>query len=629
MVYNLKKMFGKKFATFFLILSIFSTAFYSPVFTPRAQAFLGFGDLTIDIKQLVRGIADGYAMTLAQQMVDDIVRSTVDWANSGFEGNPAFVTNPQQYFTDIADGIAGEFIAGSDLNFLCSPFQTQVRLALQQSYTQPRQYQCTFSESVGNIQAFYDDFNQGGWDAWYEVTQNNANNPYGAYLEAELDLNSRIAESVNLKKEQLDWSSGFLSYEKCLGTEVLNNQTGQTECIGAMETVTPGVTIKGQLDKVLPSGLEKLVRVEHIEQLISSFASGLLNRYVFGSRGLFARGAGANNNQTIVDSRTGKLDLDGDGVPEGQDADQDGTLTSPNDTCYHGGRAPNCVPSSTVTNSPYFTPVCQAVDRAVLTLKEFDIFINKYSDQIKGNGVDFKNPADSDIWGSRASEVNSAVDEVLSGIQSYRHTYFDSMEIGTNRFSVYIGKVLQSLLGDGRDLDLAIKGNGGGGIDKLKDYVKDNLSYFEDIKGNFGACGNPNIFEVRETNPPEVPVLTTQELEVSGICATPEEVADFLFRNPGDESRLRSGFPCSGSGSGSNDGSTLSCAPSSQAVAVGELASFSVSGGDGNYTWAQNDGTPPTGSGSNWSTMWFEAFEKVVVVTDGNGSTSQCQVYIQ
>lgn len=331
-------MLAKKIAAFVLTLSIVSSVAYMPVFAPRTQAIFGIGDIVIDIKALAERIVDGIAMALAQQLIDKMVQSTVQWAQSGFEGNPAYATNPEQFFTNIADGVAGEFIAGSDLDYLCSPFQTQIRLALQKQYVDDgTQFQCTLTEVISNIDAFYGDFSQGGWDAWFSMTQNNTNNPYGAFLDAQVELDARIAESLNLQKEQLDWNQGFLSWSDCEATNPpmwqnnasftfddvptqggdLPSQTlnqgilpsrslnplhvpgvAEGECIKRGPTKTPGSTIKSQLDQILPSGLNKLITAQHVDQLVTSFATGLLNRYVFGSQGLFSGGSNNNIDQT-------------------------------------------------------------------------------------------------------------------------------------------------------------------------------------------------------------------------------------------------------------------------------------------------------------------------------------------
>lgn len=303
-------MLGKRIITFFLVLTLVSTTFYLPTFTPPAHAFLF--DFTIDIKALAREVADGIAMRYAQKLIDQSVKSTVDWAQNGFDGNPAYAVDPQRFFLSAADQVAGSFIgdASSSLSFLCSPFRTQIRIALRNSYLNGGpQYSCTISGIANNIQAYYNNFDQGGWDTWYTVTQTSGGNPYDAYLAAQADLDSRITNSIGLKKQELDWNSGFLSYKKCLQyggdpnqtnfdteEEAFANEEATHTCIEET-TVTPGATIKNQLDKVLPVGMEKLITVNHVEQLINAFANGLLKRYVFGKEGLFHK---ANYNASTI-----------------------------------------------------------------------------------------------------------------------------------------------------------------------------------------------------------------------------------------------------------------------------------------------------------------------------------------
>ena len=339
-------MLKRKFLAFLLIFSLITPFFYLPQQAKRSEAFLGFGDLVIDVKALAERIVDGIAMTTAQIVVDRMVQATVQWAQTGFEGNPAYVVDPTQYFTDIADGVAGQFIEGSDLAFLCSPFQANIRISLAQQYYESSPFQCTMTEVVGNIDTFLDDFSQGGWDAWFAMTQNPTNNPYGAYLEAKIELDSRIASAVGLQREQLNWNQGFMSWSRCieinppptnddgssgtLPSKNIRHVPGKAvgECIQRGPVETPGATIKSQLDKILPSGLDKLIGVEHVEQLINAFASGLLQRFVFGPKGIFAR-----DNPVGASTGSSASDIDGDGTPDGIDTDNNGTL----DVCYFGG----------------------------------------------------------------------------------------------------------------------------------------------------------------------------------------------------------------------------------------------------------------------------------------------------
>ncbi|MDB5266764.1 MAG: hypothetical protein JWN89_579 [Parcubacteria group bacterium] len=323
-----KNSFAKRSIVFLLLISIVSSTVYLPIFARKADALFGVGDfgITIDVKALLREIADGAAMILAQKMIDDIVKSTVTWANNGFNGNPAYITDPKRFITNIADQTAGSFIQGTDLGFMCSPFRDTIRLSLALEYYQPpeTQFQCSLTGIKGNIDAFYNDFSAGGWDAWFSMTQTPTNNPYGAYLAAKTELDSRIASAVGQAESESAANQGFLNLKDCAATNPSQDvidayETGDFQkytspaiqqaardigngkipydptkpagaCIKDGPIKTAGTTIKAQLDNVLPSGLQKLVTLNHVEQLVGAFASGLLKRYVFGNKGTFSAG---------------------------------------------------------------------------------------------------------------------------------------------------------------------------------------------------------------------------------------------------------------------------------------------------------------------------------------------------
>lgn len=238
---------------------------------------------------------DSLTIAIAKKFIERMVDSTVTWINSGRDGNPSFVTDPKQYFTDIADGVAGEFILGSDLNFLCSPFQANIRLSLTQQFHTPNPFQCTLTEVVGNIDNFYNDFSQGGWDAWFSMTQNSSNNPYGAYLEAKIELDSRIASAIGIEQEKLSWGNGFISWSDCIVPDPL---TG--ECLKRGPIKTPGIVLEGQLENVLGTGLRQLELADEFDELIGALLGQLLQGKIFNSSGLTSGGSvaspGNNNN---------------------------------------------------------------------------------------------------------------------------------------------------------------------------------------------------------------------------------------------------------------------------------------------------------------------------------------------
>ncbi|MEK7461451.1 MAG: hypothetical protein AAB586_00030 [Patescibacteria group bacterium] len=225
---------------------------------------------------------DSIGIMIAKLALEQILNATTAWINNGFEGNPAYVTDPMQFFTKIADNIAGEFIRGSELGFLCSPFQAKIRIALARYHSQKKRFQCTLTEVVGNIEGFYNNFSQGGWDAWFVMTQNDINNPYGTFLETKIELDKRLAQALGVENMRLGWDSGFLGWSECLITDP---DTG--ECLRRGPTKTPGKVIESQLEHVLGSGVRQLELADEFDELVSALFSQLLKQIFSAGRGLF------------------------------------------------------------------------------------------------------------------------------------------------------------------------------------------------------------------------------------------------------------------------------------------------------------------------------------------------------
>ncbi len=225
---------------------------------------------------------DSIAIAIAKVALEQILQATTDWVRGGFEGNPAYATDPAQFFTKIADNVAGEFIAGSDLGFLCSPFQTKIRLALQQYYTQRRRFQCSVTGIISNLDAFYNDFSQGGWDGLFVMTQNDFGNPYGTYLQGQVELDRRLARALNIQDKELSWNRGFLSWSECVQEDYM---TG--ECMKRGPVQTPGTVIESQLEGVLGSGMRQLELADEFDELVSALFAQLVKQTVFNVRGLF------------------------------------------------------------------------------------------------------------------------------------------------------------------------------------------------------------------------------------------------------------------------------------------------------------------------------------------------------
>ncbi|HEU0080774.1 MAG TPA: discoidin domain-containing protein [Candidatus Paceibacterota bacterium] len=157
------------------------------------------------------------AIKMARTMARNISNSIVNWINSDFKGKPAFVTDFGSLAKDSADEVIGNFIYGSDLNFLCQPFSFKIRLALATKYQQPFQEQirCRVTDVTKNVSSFVKANGGAGWNNWLEITTQPQNNVYGAYLMADSQLAQNVQSALNVKNDQLKMGNGFLDFQVC------------------------------------------------------------------------------------------------------------------------------------------------------------------------------------------------------------------------------------------------------------------------------------------------------------------------------------------------------------------------------------------------------------------------------
>ncbi len=116
----------------------------------------------------------------------------------------------------VADVAAGEFIKGSALSFLCSPFASKIKIAIAQSYANRNTgATCSLTKITNNVNGFLrGNWGAGGWGGLLQFTTMPTNNPYGAYAYAQLGLNNSIASAQNNANRNIS-PGGFISVQKC------------------------------------------------------------------------------------------------------------------------------------------------------------------------------------------------------------------------------------------------------------------------------------------------------------------------------------------------------------------------------------------------------------------------------
>jgi hypothetical protein len=239
-------------------------------------------------------------------LIQEVTDNIIEWAQTGFDGNPAFVDD----FDGWLEGIAKEQIDLyiDELNdelggLLCSPFrrpiiEAVIRINLPSRFE--RDIQCTFDEAVENIEGFLDgDFSQGGWNGWIKLVHDN---PYSEFIAIERELDSRIAAALNKEQTQVEWADGFLSWNtiECEGDDIIHvdPETGEQTAIPNCRDVTntPGSVIEEQINKQLGSSQRRVEAADEINEMISALMYYLVQDLLTDEGGL--RGYNNPNNRS-------------------------------------------------------------------------------------------------------------------------------------------------------------------------------------------------------------------------------------------------------------------------------------------------------------------------------------------
>jgi hypothetical protein len=253
---------------------------------------------SLNLKELT---LDGIAWNLGKELIQQIQADVLDWANSGFDGEPAFVTNYEEFFTNIADETVAGLIYGSEFDLICAHVDISVRTAIARHYnnvvgrgdggpTDPGtgERQCLFEVSVeGEVEAFLEgDFSQGSWDGWFELTIGSEADPVKAYLNEQFATYNRVADAQRLGELEIIAGGGFRSQKICTPVE---DPLGKVK--ERCEIVMPGSVARDTVSfQVSEVPTLSLLEVDEFNELLSGFMSNLTNQALSSFGGLLSLG---------------------------------------------------------------------------------------------------------------------------------------------------------------------------------------------------------------------------------------------------------------------------------------------------------------------------------------------------
>ena len=314
---------------FYKILLLLAFVF---LFTKDAKALIPTTDIPNTGVSTVNSISNGTSASLEGKKFFDTILGTmlkrigtqvalnmtqqvINWGSTGFKGNPFFVRDQESFFTSVADEQVEAFVNEISADETAFPYSRNISMdlitdqVLGNSDDFKSKLNFSLDETIGpNWQDFTeDDFSVGGWDGWMAYTQNDANNPVGAYLRSAEELENRVDTVKNTNQTELDQSGGFLSMKKCvqykdgvdasglapLGEDMEEYLSSLSLSLGSdiefnasddcarYETVTPGTLIAAQLKQSVEAPLHRAFGSadtgNELLNSVSDLAAGLIS----------------------------------------------------------------------------------------------------------------------------------------------------------------------------------------------------------------------------------------------------------------------------------------------------------------------------------------------------------------
>lgn len=212
----------------FLTNGLFSLASTALSAIPGIGDFLGglFGgadqvvELNLEkmsIKACFKGVKDQLlrvAFTkFKKRLLDRITDDIIGWIQDGRD--PKFISDFSGFLEEGGQAAFGDVLQEVGLGNLCSPIQrAQIIVGITPTKTFSEAVSCTLDSVVGNIDAFYKDFSQGGLIGYQEVWKP-SNNIYGLLIQSSDEVLRRATAENAERLAQAQSSGGYRNVQEC------------------------------------------------------------------------------------------------------------------------------------------------------------------------------------------------------------------------------------------------------------------------------------------------------------------------------------------------------------------------------------------------------------------------------
>ncbi|MBI4118008.1 MAG: hypothetical protein HY455_00480 [Parcubacteria group bacterium] len=255
-------------------------------------------------------VFDPIAFALINSIIRQMTANIIDWINSGFDGNPAFITDLDRHLTNACYGTFDDFVneLGSTRGLNS---RSQILLARSIALTDP----CAtirggdlLSPNIAEeaFAQFLFDFRYGGTERFVRMVLWGQNNAYGRYLIASNEASRRLDINRQSELERLGWGDGFLEWKECTTVQWDNPDTPEVDAPRQRcETATPGKVVEHQLNDTLDSNKRRIEIADEIDEIITALMTQLTEQALAG--GLRALSGGGNSYTNRLRNESGAI----------------------------------------------------------------------------------------------------------------------------------------------------------------------------------------------------------------------------------------------------------------------------------------------------------------------------------
>lgn len=244
---------------------------------------------------------DGIAYAVAKNTLAQVTNKTLNWVNTGLNGNPLYVQNVGSYLQNIKNQQVANFlqtIPGTD-----PIFGNALESVIRQSVTGKVDGYLNVAQNTPQAKAynsFINDFTSGGWDSLLNPSYNSVGALFNATDQLSYKINSQQTDAQN----EIQRNNGFLDMKRCVqysntdatsdpATAIRLGLSTQPTCTQWV-TDTPGSIIANQVATITTSPTRQLEYADRINEVLGGFFDNFVNNLL--SKGLRGSGSGSTIN---------------------------------------------------------------------------------------------------------------------------------------------------------------------------------------------------------------------------------------------------------------------------------------------------------------------------------------------